>query len=300
MRPNVFTRLCAAQQEAQRAQFYVEKAKQDQRQKIIQAEGEAQAAKMVNFMSLHLSHGFILFWSVLLLSVVFFFISACLSGCLSGSPLLSHSPSHLYAFFHGNVTFAELHQLLYTVSQNKLAVNLCVWKEPESHGPLQQEPFQLLSIYCFSSSKTKWCLSPCLPPAGWGRHKKPRLFETQEDPCSTEHSKNGKNVERDNFILQHHSFLASNAKRTGFFFPLRRSTNLSDRMSLNPRWRSPRTKCTWVPTAWFWTCRTERVSSESNTVDPDHMRSRSKMSVEKCFWSARCIFRTDYIICNGC
>lgn len=37
-----------AQQEAQRAQFYVEKAKQDQRQKIIQAEGEAQAAKMVS------------------------------------------------------------------------------------------------------------------------------------------------------------------------------------------------------------------------------------------------------------
>uniref|UniRef100_A0A4W6CMK1 Prohibitin n=1 Tax=Lates calcarifer TaxID=8187 RepID=A0A4W6CMK1_LATCA len=36
-----------AQQEAQRAQFYVEKAKQDQRQKIIQAEGEAQAAKML-------------------------------------------------------------------------------------------------------------------------------------------------------------------------------------------------------------------------------------------------------------
>ncbi|MBN3311293.1 PHB2 protein, partial [Amia calva] len=36
-----------AQQEAQRAQFYVEKAKQDQRQKIIQAEGEATAAKML-------------------------------------------------------------------------------------------------------------------------------------------------------------------------------------------------------------------------------------------------------------
>ncbi|MCI4391000.1 hypothetical protein PGIGA_G00129210 [Pangasianodon gigas] len=36
-----------AQQEAQRAQFYVEKAKQDQKQKIIQAEGEAQAAKML-------------------------------------------------------------------------------------------------------------------------------------------------------------------------------------------------------------------------------------------------------------
>lgn len=41
--------LSSAQQEAQRAQFYVEKAKQDQRQKIIQAEGEAQAAKMVTF-----------------------------------------------------------------------------------------------------------------------------------------------------------------------------------------------------------------------------------------------------------
>lgn len=36
-----------AHQEAQRAQFYVEKAKQDQRHKIIQAEGEAEAAKMV-------------------------------------------------------------------------------------------------------------------------------------------------------------------------------------------------------------------------------------------------------------
>ncbi|XP_067368209.1 prohibitin-2b isoform X3 [Channa argus] len=35
-----------AQQEAQRAQFYVEKAKQDQRQKIIQAEGESEAARM--------------------------------------------------------------------------------------------------------------------------------------------------------------------------------------------------------------------------------------------------------------
>ncbi|KAI2667369.1 Prohibitin-2 [Labeo rohita] len=36
-----------AHQEAQRAQFYVEKAKQDQKQKIIQAEGEAEAAKML-------------------------------------------------------------------------------------------------------------------------------------------------------------------------------------------------------------------------------------------------------------
>ncbi|XP_043728548.1 prohibitin-2-like [Cervus elaphus] len=36
-----------AQQEAQRAQFLVEKAKQEQRQKIVQAEGEAEAAQML-------------------------------------------------------------------------------------------------------------------------------------------------------------------------------------------------------------------------------------------------------------
>ncbi|XP_015669512.1 prohibitin-2 [Protobothrops mucrosquamatus] len=36
-----------AQQEAQRAQFLVEKAKQEQRHKIVQAEGEATAAKMI-------------------------------------------------------------------------------------------------------------------------------------------------------------------------------------------------------------------------------------------------------------
>ncbi|XP_072350973.1 prohibitin-2-like, partial [Scyliorhinus torazame] len=36
-----------AQQEAQRAQFMVEKAKQEQRQKIVQAEGEAAAASMI-------------------------------------------------------------------------------------------------------------------------------------------------------------------------------------------------------------------------------------------------------------
>ncbi|XP_031954695.1 LOW QUALITY PROTEIN: prohibitin-2 [Corvus cornix cornix] len=36
-----------AQQEAQRAQFLVEKAKQEQKQKIVQAEGEATAAKML-------------------------------------------------------------------------------------------------------------------------------------------------------------------------------------------------------------------------------------------------------------
>ncbi|XP_064598919.1 prohibitin-2-like [Liolophura sinensis] len=36
-----------AQQEAQRAQFVVERAKQERQQKIVQAEGEAQAAKMI-------------------------------------------------------------------------------------------------------------------------------------------------------------------------------------------------------------------------------------------------------------
>lgn len=47
----LWLRSSPAQQEAQRAQFYVEKAKQDQRQKIIQAEGEAEAAKMVRYRS---------------------------------------------------------------------------------------------------------------------------------------------------------------------------------------------------------------------------------------------------------
>lgn len=43
-----------AQQEAQRAQFLVEKAKQEQRQKIVQAEGEAEAARMISFGWRHL------------------------------------------------------------------------------------------------------------------------------------------------------------------------------------------------------------------------------------------------------
>lgn len=38
-----------AQQEAQRAAFVVEKAKQEKQQKIVQAEGEAEAAKMISF-----------------------------------------------------------------------------------------------------------------------------------------------------------------------------------------------------------------------------------------------------------
>ena len=37
-----------AAQEAQRASFYVEKAIQQRQEKIVQAEGEAQSAKMVN------------------------------------------------------------------------------------------------------------------------------------------------------------------------------------------------------------------------------------------------------------
>lgn len=38
-----------AQQEAQRAVFFVERAKQEKQQKIVQAEGEAEAAKMISF-----------------------------------------------------------------------------------------------------------------------------------------------------------------------------------------------------------------------------------------------------------
>lgn len=39
-----------AQQEAQRAAFVVEQAKQERQQKIVQAEGEAEVAKMISFM----------------------------------------------------------------------------------------------------------------------------------------------------------------------------------------------------------------------------------------------------------
>lgn len=40
-----------AQQEAQRAQFIVEKAKQERQQKVVQAEGEAASAKLISFQS---------------------------------------------------------------------------------------------------------------------------------------------------------------------------------------------------------------------------------------------------------
>ena len=38
-----------AQQDAQRASFYVEKAIQEKQQKIVQSEGEAAAAKLISF-----------------------------------------------------------------------------------------------------------------------------------------------------------------------------------------------------------------------------------------------------------
>ena len=41
--------LQVAQQEAQRAAFVVEKAKQERQQKIVQAEGESEAAKLISF-----------------------------------------------------------------------------------------------------------------------------------------------------------------------------------------------------------------------------------------------------------
>lgn len=47
-----------AQQEAQRAQFIVEKAKQERQQKVVQAEGEAAAAKMIGE-ALHVNAGYL-------------------------------------------------------------------------------------------------------------------------------------------------------------------------------------------------------------------------------------------------
>lgn len=43
-----------AQQEAQRAAFFVERAVQEKQQKIVQAEGEAEAAKMISFSNVNL------------------------------------------------------------------------------------------------------------------------------------------------------------------------------------------------------------------------------------------------------
>ena len=41
--------VCAAQQEAQRAFFIVEKAEQERQEKVVRAEGEAEAAKLISF-----------------------------------------------------------------------------------------------------------------------------------------------------------------------------------------------------------------------------------------------------------
>ena len=41
--------LLVAQQEAQRAMFIVEKAKQERQEKVVRAEGEAEAARLISF-----------------------------------------------------------------------------------------------------------------------------------------------------------------------------------------------------------------------------------------------------------
>ncbi|GAB6019956.1 DIS3-like exonuclease 2 [Chamberlinius hualienensis] len=48
-----------AQQEAQRAAFLVEKAIQDKQQKIVQAEGEAEAAKLISFQAISINPGYL-------------------------------------------------------------------------------------------------------------------------------------------------------------------------------------------------------------------------------------------------
>lgn len=54
-----------AQQEAQRAQFLVEQSKQEKQQKIVQAEGEAEAARMISF-SLLLDQSIVFSWSMMI------------------------------------------------------------------------------------------------------------------------------------------------------------------------------------------------------------------------------------------
>lgn len=48
-----------AQQEAQRAAFFVERAVQEKQQKIVQAEGEAEAAKMISFAKFNIFSNFL-------------------------------------------------------------------------------------------------------------------------------------------------------------------------------------------------------------------------------------------------
>lgn len=61
-----------AQQEAQRAAFVVERAKQERQQKIVQAEGEAEAAKMISFYANFDFYYYFIFYGVLLLNFLYF------------------------------------------------------------------------------------------------------------------------------------------------------------------------------------------------------------------------------------
>lgn len=60
-----------AQQEAQRAAFVVERAKQERQQKIVQAEGEAEAAKMISFYALFDFYYNFFIFGVLLLNFLY-------------------------------------------------------------------------------------------------------------------------------------------------------------------------------------------------------------------------------------
>ena len=69
-----------AQQEAQRAVFIVEKAKQERQQKVVQAEGEAAAASLISSCFIEI----VLFEQSVCLSVCLFVcLCVCLSDCLS-------------------------------------------------------------------------------------------------------------------------------------------------------------------------------------------------------------------------
>lgn len=57
-----------AQQEAQRAAFVVERAKQERQQKIVQAEGEAEAAKMISFLIYKIKL-FLVFFFIVIISL---------------------------------------------------------------------------------------------------------------------------------------------------------------------------------------------------------------------------------------
>ena len=65
-----------AQQEAQRATFIVEKAEQDRQHKVVQAEGEAQAAYMISSSTVSCE---------LLAGCVVVFLGLCCLACVSRS-----------------------------------------------------------------------------------------------------------------------------------------------------------------------------------------------------------------------